>query len=240
NNFRPIASIFLKPFRVFFPIKQHIIIIPDGSTIADINIMVHEMLHAQSFLSFDVHRLPAQAKAGADYDTVKLSQRRVGLKVYTFLNHKPIDVFRALDEAVIEELAKEFYYKFVSKLPNTKDIFNKAEESKKEHEIDDSDVTDIQTENLSDGSRREIIWSSGYKKERNDLWDLIDDIFESDKSGEFQSREDVFKLFVHAQMTGHLLKLGRVINRAYGRGAFKFLGEITKDTHKDDNNLFFY
>lgn len=211
--------------------SQEIIIIPSESELHDIKTIIHEMLHVNSFLSFDLGRFPPSSNA--NYES-ELSARRVGFNVYGMSNNQFVSAFHTIDEAVIEELTKEFYYKFVSTIPSLAKLFNDIETHNAENDLNDSDIIDWKTTQLPDETWRSTVWSFGYKQERSDLWDLIDDILENDKSKEFKSREDIFKLFVQAQMTGRLLPLGRVIKRVYGKGAFKFLGENTRNIKKVD------
>ncbi|MDP2934265.1 MAG: hypothetical protein Q8N59_00620 [bacterium] len=53
---------------------------------------------------------------------------------------------------------------------------------------------------------------------------LIDVLWERNKD-RFKNREEVEKLFLDAQFTGNLLKIGRLIEKTFGKGSFRKLGE---------------
>lgn len=53
---------------------------------------------------------------------------------------------------------------------------------------------------------------------------LIDSLWEKNKS-RFETREAVENLFLDAQFTGNLLKIGRLIEKTFGKGSFRKLGE---------------
>jgi len=61
-------------------------------------------------------------------------------------------------------------------------------------------------------------------KERAKLEALIDTLWEGNK-GQFKTREDTENLFLEAQFTGNLLKIGRLVEKTYGKGGFRKLGE---------------
>lgn len=65
-----------------------------------------------------------------------------------------------------------------------------------------------------------------YPKERLQFDELIDKIYEKNREDEdFKDREEVFNLFARATMSGRLLTLVRLIEKTFGKGAFRKLGE---------------
>ena len=46
--------------------------------------------------------------------------------------------------------------------------------------------------------------------------------------GEFESDEDVFRLFTQAYFTGNFLSVARLVEKTRGKGSFKRLGKNTK------------
>lgn len=56
---------------------------------------------------------------------------------------------------------------------------------------------------------------------------LIDDLYNKN-AGSFASREEVFNLFARAVMTGRLLSVARLLEKTYGKGSFRELGEKTQ------------
>ena len=53
---------------------------------------------------------------------------------------------------------------------------------------------------------------------------LIDGLWEGNKD-RFKTREDLENLFFESQFTGNLLKIGRLIEKTFGKGSFRKLGE---------------
>ncbi|MEK7138378.1 MAG: hypothetical protein AAB787_02600 [Patescibacteria group bacterium] len=53
---------------------------------------------------------------------------------------------------------------------------------------------------------------------------LVEKIYELNQT-EFESNEEIIELFVEAQITGNLLKVGRLIEKTFGKGSFRKLGE---------------
>ncbi len=63
-----------------------------------------------------------------------------------------------------------------------------------------------------------------YKKEREKLNELIDDIYDKNRS-HFGAREEVFELFASAAMSGKYLPLARIVEKTYGKGVFRKLAK---------------
>ena len=67
-----------------------------------------------------------------------------------------------------------------------------------------------------------------YHDERQQFNALVDELFERNKE-DFESREQVFNLFAEATMTGKLLPIARLIEKTFGKGSFKMIGEKSAD-----------
>ena len=70
-----------------------------------------------------------------------------------------------------------------------------------------------------------------YHNQRDRLNYLMDDMFTKGNaidSGMFEDKREVFRLFVQAAMGGPTLDLARAVEKIYGKGAFRKLGEGTK------------
>jgi hypothetical protein len=123
-----------------------------------------------------------------------LDNRRLGLMIRSGGFYH----FRQLNEAVTEELAIRFTNRVARHLDYLKDMW---------------DVLRIGEFN-----------SGIYSKEREELNNVINDIFEAN-NGEFSNREEVFRLFVDGAMKGRILPLARAYEKAYGRGSFQEFAE---------------
>src|SRR3989338_4959424 len=67
-----------------------------------------------------------------------------------------------------------------------------------------------------------------YTNERAGFASLVELLYEKNKN-EFDSYEDVFKLFSQAMFKGHLLPIARLIEKTFGKGSFRTIGQKTKD-----------
>jgi hypothetical protein len=57
---------------------------------------------------------------------------------------------------------------------------------------------------------------------------LIDKILERN-SEKFQDREEIFEIFAKGMMTGNILPVGRLIERTFGNGTLRRIGELDQD-----------
>ena len=60
-----------------------------------------------------------------------------------------------------------------------------------------------------------------YLEERKVLYCIIDAIYED---GDFASRDEVKQLFFNADFNGHLIEIGKLIDRSFGEGSFRMVG----------------
>lgn len=60
------------------------------------------------------------------------------------------------------------------------------------------------------------------------LHEIAQNIY-SRSNGEFQSPEEVINLFLKGQVTGNILSIARVIEKSFGKGSFRKLGQITQE-----------
>lgn len=72
-----------------------------------------------------------------------------------------------------------------------------------------------------------------YVKPREALDTLIKKIFDKN-SDEFENSEEIFDLFLEGKFTGNILPIGRLIDKTFGKGTFRKLGESTYMDSQDD------
>lgn len=202
--------------------------------------LVHEMLHANSFQSlqrvdFDEGKRLKISETMTD-DTVRQSSvatRRIGFNINS---PKVKFYFHDIDEAIITELEMRFEDKYFSEIPAVQDeiaekkkaIGQLAKGGTESPEELKRRLMAIQTRQQPDGQWESKVESYAYEKERKKLNELIDFIYKENKDN-FQSREDVFNVFSKACLTGRLLPIARLIEKTYGVGSFRELGEETRD-----------
>jgi hypothetical protein len=172
------------------------------------HLVTHELIHFNSFQS-----VTASHEVG-----ILARQRRGGLSVLT---KEGESYFRLLNEAVVTELQIRFAEEYFHRIPELEDEIKNLEELKRKL------PRDQQSECAYLEQNGEVIGYYPYFEERKKLNALIDDIFQRNK-GSFKSREDIFYMFAKAVMTGELLPIARLIEKTYGKGSFRKLGEETK------------
>ncbi len=63
------------------------------------------------------------------------------------------------------------------------------------------------------------------QRELGDLLKYLDIVLEKNR-GDFSGREEILHMFMQAQVTGNLLPVARLIEKTFGKGAFRKLGEF--------------
>lgn len=246
-----------KTAAIYDPERQEIIMLlnyEDDKKLVLFQSLVHEILHTNSFISYtkfnnqeggcDI-KLTERAENNAKKDTF-LKKRRLGFNVY---RSDGTICFNNLDEAIITELTMRFDWKYFSQLPQLAEEYKRRQyliqdliekESRvsgKKLDFDQEKRRRAHTKKKqqADGSWTITAYDYPYIRERRNLNKLTDDLFEKNKS-EFSSKEEVFNLFVMAAMTGKLLPIARLIEKTYGKGSFRELGEKTTSKKDEDNN----
>jgi hypothetical protein len=169
------------------------------------HVLAHELLHFCSFQSYS---------AREQRDVLTMTPRRHGLEMINTDNTGSF--FGKLDEAVIEELAITFSTNHLTKNEwLRKDL--------EEHEGYSSNVLEI----TKDKNGNAVFVSHAYEQERTSLRYLVNDLFEKNQD-QFNAPDEVFLLFAKGALTGNVLELARLIEKTYGKGWFRKIGEMTK------------
>jgi len=79
-------------------------------------------------------------------------------------------------------------------------------------------------EEFSEQEKRRVEF--GRSVELSELQELVEDIYDKNKDS-FTSSGEVFELFLKTNASGRLLPLARLIEKTYGKGAFRYLGDFT-------------
>lgn len=185
------------------------------------HILAHEFLHFHSFQSLTAEK---------NEDKTILYGRRVGLRIWK--TSQDFVYFNNLDEAVIEELTRRFDEKILRKasIPALRTEIEKREKIKES--LAAKGKEEEARELFALYSRRILailevrVSLDVYKTERKKLNDLIKELYEKNRE-EFESEEDVFNIFAKASMSGNILPLARLIEKTFGKGSFRRLGEET-------------
>ncbi len=201
----------------YSPSSGRIEILPEGlSYVRLAHVLVHELMHVNSFFS-----ITSKKDGEGTEQSLRASFRRFGVSV----NEKgktEESLFNFINEAVTEELTKRFCEKYFQDIRLLRDSFIALKDKKKQVEFLDSPTFSVLGELLDPQS----LYS--YTNERAGFASLVELLYEKNKN-EFDSYEDVFKLFSQAMFKGHLLPIARLIEKTFGKGSFRTIGQKTKD-----------
>lgn len=185
--------------------------------------LVHELMHANSFFSITLKK----DDEGTEQNLLA-SLRRFGISSNEKCNIGNMDkqLFNFMNETVTEELTKRFCERYFPEMRLLKDRFTKLKGTRTQIELLDSPTVAILSELLDSQS----LYS--YINERADFVSMVELLYETNKD-EFNSYEDVFKLFSKTMFQGHLLPIARLIEKTFGKGSFRTLGQKTKERSPD-------
>jgi hypothetical protein len=203
----------------------------------------HEMIHFKSYNALQV----------TSGDRPELDEYRVGLAVHT--RNGEIKYFVNLNEAVTEELAKRFSGKllnnplFTEEIEKTRKVITKYPQA-----ITDSGEPLFDTDTLYAEVNGKKSWGESvgrlfgaqekakrittggfvYQQERKILNTLIDKIFKRNPE-KFREKKEVFEVFAKGIMTGNILPVGKLIEKTFGRGTLRLIGDLDTDINAQED-----
>lgn len=211
----------------------------DVSKLSFFQTLAHEMLHLQGFYSYQrSSQDAADFTLGNGEEIESLNIRRSGFSVGTKDGKKLL--FHKLNESIITELEIRFEKAYMVKWPEL-GVELKARDKYVE-QIAERDHVPVEKVRQTvagikgDDASGDKWVSYGYHDERQRFNSLVDELFEKNKS-DFESREAVFRLFAEATMTGRLLPVARLIEKTFGKGSFRLLGEASVDKSIKDASV---
>ena len=187
-----------------------------GSTV------LHEILHLKAHLSMEMQKENEQ-----EHETIYRMGVTVNATVKNILEGRDHSHFKALHEAIVAETEKRLIPRLLAhpELAKEKEwmLSEKAEELKrqiaKEHHIHVDDIIWVeQKEKLK-------FEAVGYKTQREVLSYVCTEI-QKQFPDQFASNDDVSKLFINANFTGRLLPIARLVEKTFGEGSFRLLGNM--------------
>lgn len=180
--------------------------------------LFHEMIHFKSYGAAQVRQ-----------DTQNVDLYRQGLRVYPRAGDAVY--FRLLNEAVTEELTRRWcesmvhYPLFEQEIKDTEQAKQRLGKAASAKKLKNVFYLSEETHKEGDGYRTTLRMEEfTYQKERRVLVLLADKIA-ARNSEHFQSAEQVFDLFAQAMLDGNLLSLGKTIDKTFGKGTFRAIGE---------------
>ncbi len=199
--------------------------IQNADLLAYANSYTHELLHLQSFNSFDVY------VDEADQDSAVLQKRRVGFTVYSHKDEEYVRYFfNDVNEAMTQELTRRFAQEFFPNIPELKDDIT-SHKNLFPHltEVDQMTETTIRTRKIRKRGlyERRSKKHTVYAQERQQLHNAITEIYRKNAE-RFANESDVFDMFAQSYFSGNLLHVARLIRKTFGKDALRTLAHQTK------------
>jgi hypothetical protein len=193
------------------PLKERIEVLAEqGDYLNLARILIHEAIHANSFVSFQKNMILED-----EQPLQTIAMRRAGLST---LQNGEYSMFKYMNEALTEELAKRFCEKYFDSIDTLKGA-HQVNNSKKFNNPTrkDAPVWDVILEKLDLGT------GYSYLNERIDFVAFAYTLYEKNKDI-FESYEDVVKMFSKAMFTGKILDIARLTDHTFGEGMFRKIG----------------
>lgn len=194
----------------FEPIEQFMAIYSRGSLLANMQEVVHEAMHFQSFSSIQIGK-------GDSFDI-----RRSGFGFN--VRGEKREYFGKINEAIMVELEKAVDSRYFNQIPEIRDDLERRkrltdqllQQFPQKHDL----LKDIACFVLEPNSGLYSAMQFPYANERANLNALVDEIYIKNKD-QFENRDDVLNLFIAVSLGGRALDLARIIEKTYGKGSFK-------------------
>lgn len=189
------------------------------------SVALHETLHIKAHLSVEVWEKD---------DKVDTRHYRRGVKIASSQKHddsgKYHEHFDGLNEAIVATQEKKSIVKLfeIPALSKEKEwlLSDKANELRKElSQKEGVFVDDI----IWIGEKSKDGWKRlGYPQQRAVL-DYVCSEIQKQFSDKYQDTDEVFKEFLKAHFTGQLLSIARLVEKTFGEGSFRLLGNMVSD-----------
>jgi len=210
--------------------KQSIAVLRDydENKLLFMNTLVHERLHLEVFDSYQ-KSTPKDGHFALHKGDEKtyLNIRRAGFSIGT-KDGKDL-YFRDIDEAIITELQIRYGKEYLQKWPELESE-TKAREDFVQYLARKDNLSIEEARERIAGVRVRGNETQGitfpYHDIRINFNQLIDQLYEQNKE-EFSTKEEIFDLFAQGTLTGKLLPVARLIEKTFGEGSFRALGERT-------------
>jgi hypothetical protein len=135
--------------------------------------------------------------------------------------------FAGLHEGIVAETEKKLLGRLIDcpELATEKEwlLSDEGKELRKkiatEKEIPDDDIVWV-------GKNGEDDWEAVYYPQQRSVLRYVCDEIQKEFSDEYQNSEEVYKVFLRAHFTGQLLPLARLVEKTFGEGSFRLLGNM--------------
>lgn len=191
----------------------------------------HEMMHLKAHVSLEVRDVNEKSSDASFF--------RVGVNIYSShkknkerLSHSH---FRGLNEAIValaeqKEYRKQLEQRFDDEKRWLETTFARSVKEDA-RAIKDQDAITVQRKEVSrDGVPRTEIYAVDISYPRHtELLKYLMEQIKEDNDGKFSSEDAVFDVFLKAHFSGQILEIARLVERSFGEGGFRYLGDMTPD-----------
>ncbi|MDP3988846.1 MAG: hypothetical protein Q8P93_01275 [bacterium] len=188
-------------------------------------VALHESLHLKAHFSMEVQE---------EGDKVSKTPYREGVTVRALQSYgyhgKYHQHFAGLHEGIVAETEKKLLGKLLDRPELAKEkewlASDEAKEMRKKlaekEEIPEDDIVWV-------GKKGENDWETLSYLRQRDVLNYVCDEIQKQFPDEYQSEDDVYKIFLNAHFTGRLLPLARLVEKTFGEGSFRLLGNMDTD-----------
>ena len=187
---------------------------------------LHESLHLKAHLSMEIQE---------ESDKVSETLYREGVTIRALQSHfyhgKDHQHFAGLNEAIVAETEKRLLAKLLDHPELTAEkkwlMSDEAKEMKRKLvekiEIPEDDIIWI-------GKKGNDDWEAVSYPRQRDVLSYVCAEIQKQFPNEYQSADDLYKIFLKAHFTGQLLPLGRLVEKTFGEESFRLLGNMDTDS----------
>jgi len=251
----------------YHPASQQIVIYKDwneGSKLAFLQKLVHEMIHMQAFESWqkvtEENKNEQDLILGKGDEEIHLGLRRLGFRIRGRDQEKlaklstpdlavPLQksgdnktvYFYDIDEAITTELTMRFDWKYFGTFPQLSEEIKEREEAILAFVERNNSSQEEERRHIAEIESKQLedgrVRSNlkGYSYDKErKKLMLLCEDIYKQNTKQLSSSEDVFNEFVKAAMTGRLLPIARIIEHTYGKGSFRSIGEETSQKESSD------
>lgn len=194
----------------FLPEMQLILLNEPANDAEFTYVVIHESIHFKSYgamqVPLDINHPDAYYRSGWNVG----SRNRLNTQTY----------FQLIDEAMTEKMTMEVFKTVTDKNPELLRIKKVTEDNIENGTLGYSLNEDVVYLDKKEGR------GFTYVKPREALDTLIKKLFDKN-SNKFKNHEEIFDLFLEGKFTGNILPIGKLIDKTFGKGTFKKLGEST-------------
>ncbi len=186
-------------------------------------VLLHEITHLKEPLVLQVGEQKdnrGKYRAGVRVEsTFKKDEKAGGAHVY----------FSGLQEAIVSTIEKKYLPKLVAQIPELqKEAERLMSPEALEYKKKIAEKNDTDPEEITWVSQDGVEWRRfGYRGPRKVLQLIVDTIYE-DNPSLFASRDDAESMFIKAHLNGRLLEIAKLVEKSFGEGSFRSLGEMSE------------